>query len=56
MNMSIKDGVAAPLLAALMFLVLAAFRVTWHQSAVIPGICAVLLAVKAFINLTKQKA
>lgn len=55
MSMSIKDGVAAPLLATLMFLVLAALRVTWHQSAVIPGICAIVLAVRAFINLKKQK-
>ena len=51
-----KDSVTAPLLVALMFLVLAGLRVTWHQSAVIPVICAVLFAGRAFFNLKKRSA
>ena len=54
MNMSMKDGLAGPLLGALLFLVLAGFRITWHQSAVIPIICAALFAVKAVVNLRKR--
>lgn len=56
MNMSMKDGLAGPLLGALLFLVLAGLRITWHQSAVIPIICAALFAVKAVINLRKRTA
>jgi sugar phosphate permease len=54
--MNMKDSVAAPLLVTLMFLVLAGLRVTWHQSAVIPGIVAVLFAARAFYNLRKRSA
>ncbi len=56
MNMSMKDGLAGPLLGALMFLVLAGLRMSWHQSALIPAICAILFAVKAIMNLRKRSA
>ena len=56
MNLSMKDGVAGPLIVALMFLFAAGLRAYWHQSAVIPAICAALCGVKAFINLRKRDA
>lgn len=56
MNMSMKDGVAGPLIVALLFLGAAGLRAHWHQSAVIPAIVAALIAIRALLNLRKRGA